>query len=125
MKKSGPALKQELGDTSYLEAHPKVCKLFQEVGCYKFCEKIQGFHQQVAKDFSLSFDVSKAVKGKEEFLIDETLVSEVTELPSTSEKWFKKLSVAVKYRNQFLENKYQDVDWSKGVPREWIKKKWK
>ena len=43
MKKSGPAFKQELGDVSYLEAHPEVCRLFQEVGCYKFYEKIQGF----------------------------------------------------------------------------------
>ena len=42
MKKSGPSLRQELGDVSYLEAHSEVCRLFQEVGCYKFYEKIQG-----------------------------------------------------------------------------------
>ena len=65
MKKGGPGLRKELGDISYLEAHPEVCKLFQEVGCYKFCEKIQGSHQQVAEAFSLSFDGSKAVIGKE------------------------------------------------------------
>ena len=59
MKKGGPALRQELADISYLEAHPKVCKLFQDVGYYKFCEKIQGSHQQVAEEFSLSFDGSK------------------------------------------------------------------
>ena len=78
MKKSGPTLRQKLGDVSYLEAHPEVCRLFQEVGCYKFCEKIQSFYQQVAEAFSLSFDGSKAVIGKEEFLIDETLITEVT-----------------------------------------------
>ena len=89
MKKGGPALRQELGDISYLEAHPEVCKLFQEVGCYKFCEKIQGSHQQMAEAFALSFDGSKAVIGKEEFHIDETLITEVTELPGTREKWFK------------------------------------
>ena len=89
MKKSGPALRQELGDVSYLEAHPEVCRLFQEVGCYKYCEKIQGFHQQVDKYFSLSFDGSKVVIGREEFLIDEALILEVTELPCTGEKWFK------------------------------------
>ena len=61
MKKEGLALRQELGDISYLEVHPKVYKLFQEVGCYKFCEKIQGSHQQVAEAFSLSFDGSKVV----------------------------------------------------------------
>ena len=83
MKKSGPALRQELGDISYLEAHPEVWILLQEVGYYKFCEKIQGIHQQAAKAFSLSFDGSKVVIGKEEFLIDEALIIEVTKLPCT------------------------------------------
>ena len=65
MKKGGPALKQELGDISYLEAHPEVCKIFQDAGCYRFCEKIQGLHQQVANAFSLSFDGSKVFIGIE------------------------------------------------------------
>ena len=65
MKKGGPALRHELEDISYLEAHLEVYRLFQEVGCYRFCETIQGFHQHVAKAFSLSFDGSKAVIGKE------------------------------------------------------------
>ena len=74
MKKGGLALKQELGDISYLEAHLEVCQFFKDVGCYKFCEKIQGSHQQVAEAFALSFDGSKAVIGKEECLIDENLI---------------------------------------------------
>ena len=44
MKNGGPALRQELGDISYLEAHPEVCQFFKDVGCYKFCEKIQAPH---------------------------------------------------------------------------------
>ena len=43
----------------------------------------------MAEAFSLSFDGSKAVIRKEEFHIDETLITEVTELPCTGEKWFK------------------------------------
>ena len=65
MKKEGLALRQELGDISYLEAHPEVCQFFKDVGCYRFCETIQGSHQQVAKMFSLSLDGSKVVIGKE------------------------------------------------------------
>ena len=65
MKKGGPALRHELGDISYLEAYPKVCQFFKDVGCYRLCEKIQGSHQQVAEAFALSFDGSKAVIGKE------------------------------------------------------------
>ena len=86
MKNGGPALRQELGDISYLEAHPEVCQFLKDVGCYNFCEKIQGSHQQVAEAFALSFDGSKAIIGKEEFMVDETLIIEVTELPSAREK---------------------------------------
>ena len=43
----------------------------------------------MAEAFALSFDGSKEIIGKEEFLIDEALIAEVTELPSTGEKWFK------------------------------------
>ena len=86
MKKGGPALRKELGDISYLESHPEVFHFFKDVGCYKFCEKIQGSHQQVAEAFSLSFDGSKELIGKEEFMVDETLIAEVTELPRIGEK---------------------------------------
>ena len=89
MKKGGHALRQGLGDINYLEAHPEACQFFKDAGCYRFCEKIQGSHQQAVEVFSLSFDGSKAVIGKEEFFIYETLIIEVTELPSTGEKWFK------------------------------------
>ena len=78
MKKGGPALRKELGDIIYLESHPDICKFFKDVGCYKFCEKIQGSYLQVAEAFSLSVDGSKALIGKEEFLVDETLIVEVT-----------------------------------------------
>ena len=89
MKKGGPSLKQELGEISYLESHLEVFQFFKDADCYIFCEKIQGSHQQVAEAFSLSFDGSKALIGKEEFLVDQTLIAEVTELPRTREKWFK------------------------------------
>ena len=74
MKKGGPALRKELGDIKYLEAHPEVYQFFKDVGWYRFCEKIQGSHQQVVEAFSLSLDGSKAVIGKEECLIDENLI---------------------------------------------------
>ena len=66
MKRGGPALRKELDDICYLESHPEVCQLFKDIGCYRFCEKIQGSHQQVAKYFSLTFDGRKEVIDKEE-----------------------------------------------------------
>ena len=55
MKKGGPTLRQELGDIIYLESHPKVFQFYKDAGCYRFCEKIQGSHQQVAEAFALFF----------------------------------------------------------------------
>ena len=124
MKKGGPALKQELGDISYLEAHPEVCQFFKDVGYYRFCEKIQGSHQQVAEAFSLSFDGSKAVIGKEEFLIDETLITEVAELPSTGEKWFNMtIPKDVEFRS-YLKSEHREVVWKKSVPSSWLEERW-
>ena len=81
----GPALRQELGNIGYLESHPEVCQLFKDSGYYRFYEKIQGSHQQVAEAFALSFSGSKAVIGREEFQVDEALIEEVTEIPNTGE----------------------------------------
>ena len=119
MKKGGPALKQELGDIIFLEAHLEICQFFKDVGYYKFCEKIQGSHQQVAEAFSLSFDGSKEIIGKEEFLIDETLFAKVTEFPSIGEKWFKTtITKDVEFRS-YLKPKHRGVVWNKSVPSSW------
>ena len=61
----GPTLRKELGDICYLESHPKVCQLFKDSGYYRFCEKIQGSHQQVTESFALSFDGLKAMITEE------------------------------------------------------------
>ena len=90
MKKGGgPFLRQELGDIGYLESHPKVFQFFKDAGYYRFFEKIQGSHQQVAKAYTLSFDGSMALIGREEFQVDEALIAEVVEIPTTGKKWFK------------------------------------
>ena len=78
MNKGGvPALRQELGDINYLESHPEVFQFFRYASYYRFCEKIQGSHQQVVEAFALSFDGSKALIGKEDFQVDETLIAHV------------------------------------------------
>ena len=124
MKRSGSTLRKELGDISYLEAHLEVCILFLEVGCYKFCEKIQSFHQQVAEYFSLSFDGSKAVIGKEEFLIVETLITEVTKIPGIGEKWFKTtIPKDVEFRS-YLNPEHRGMVCKKSVPLSWLEEKW-
>ena len=113
-----------MGDISYLEARLEVYKIFQEVGCYKFCEKIQGSHQWVVEAFSLSFDGSKEVIGKEEFHIDETLFTKVTEIHGTREKWFKTtIPKDVEFRS-YLKPQHRGVVWKKSVPSSWLEERW-
>ena len=125
MKKGGrPTLRQELGDIGYFESHPKVCQFFKDVGCYRFCDKIQGSHQQVAETFALPFDGSKELIGKEEFLVDENLIAEVTELPRTEEKLFKtNINKNVEFRS-YLKPKHRNLVWKKSVPSTWLEERW-
>ena len=74
--------------------------------------------------FSLSFDGSKAVIGKEEFHIDETLINEVTELPRAGEKWFKTtIPKDVEFRS-YLKPEHRGVVWKKSVPSSWLEERW-
>ena len=124
MKKGGPTLRQELGDISYLESHLEVYQFFKDAGCYKICEKIQGAQQQVVEAFSLSFDGSKALIGKEEFLVDETLIAEVGELPRTGEKWFKTTITKNVELISYLKPEHINVVWKKSVPSTWLEERW-
>ena len=70
----------------------------------------------MAEAFSLSFDGSKVLIGKEEFMVDESLIAEVTELPRTREKWFKTtITKDVEFRS-YLKPEHRGVVWKKSVP---------
>ena len=116
MKKGGgPAPRKELGDIGYLESHPKVCQIFKDLGCYRFCENIHRSHQQVVQSFTISFDGSRTVIGKEEFQVDEALIVEVTELPRTGETWFKTTIIKnVEFRS-YLKPEHKNIVWKKRI----------
>lgn len=42
--------------TSLLDENPLFKDSFQHVGCLRFCQKLEGFHVQVSRDFSLNYD---------------------------------------------------------------------
>ena len=124
MKRGGPDLRKEMGDIGYLESHPEVCQLFKDAGCYRFCEKIQGSHQQVAEAFALTFDDTKAVINKEKFQVDEAFIAEVTELPRTGENWFKTtVTKNVEFRS-YLKPKHKSIVWKKSIHMSYLEEKW-
>jgi hypothetical protein len=85
MKKGGDLLRKDLNDITYLESHFEICHMFRNFGCYKYCEKLQGFHQGVAKAFALTFDGSKAKVGKIELQVYEAIVAVATDIPRFGE----------------------------------------
>jgi hypothetical protein len=89
MPKVGPTLKSDLDGMWYLEAHPEVDDFFRLVGVFSYCEKLEDFHQQLSKAFSLSYDGRTTVIGKEKFMIDEAAITDITGLPRIGECWFK------------------------------------
>jgi hypothetical protein len=124
MKKGTSTLRKELNDIGYLESHPEVCQMFKDAGCYNFCKKLQSFHQQVAEAFALNFDGKKAIIGRDEFEIDEALIAEVTELPTTGEKWFKTTVIKnVEFRT-YLKPEHRGLIWKKDIPVSFLEEKW-
>jgi hypothetical protein len=124
MKKAGPALRTELDGTWYLEAHLEVAEFFKQVGCFTYCEKLQTFHQQVSEVFALSYDGRKAIIGKEEFIVDEASIAEITGLPRTGECWFKTTIPAdIEFRS-YLQPQHKTLIQKKDIPMSYLETKW-
>jgi hypothetical protein len=125
MKKGATTLRKELNDIGYLEAHPEVCQMFKNVGCFNFCKKLDSFHQQVAEVFALSFNGKKACIGQDKFQIDEDLIAEVTKLPTAGERWFKIIVINnIEFRS-YLKPEHQGLIWKKDIPISFLEEKWK
>jgi hypothetical protein len=124
MKKGTSTLRKELNDIGYLESHPEVCQMFKDAGCYNFCKKLQSFHQQVVEAFAINFDGKKAIISRDEFEIDESLIAEVIELPTTGEKWFKTTVIKnVEFRT-YLKPEHMGLIWKKDILVSFLEEKW-
>jgi hypothetical protein len=89
-----------------------------------FVKKCRDLISRWQKAFSLTFDGRKAVIGKDEFLVDETLIAEVTELPRTGENWFKTtITKEVEFRS-YLKPEHKCLIWKKDIPMPFLAEKW-
>jgi hypothetical protein len=124
MRRGETALRKEPNDICYLESHLEVSQLFKDAGCYKFCEKLQISHQQIAEAFSPSFDGRKVVIGQDEFIVDEDLIAEEMELPRTGESWFKTtITKDVEFRS-YLKPEHKSLIWKKDISMYFLEDKW-
>ena len=66
--------------------------------------------------FALTFYGLKVVIGKEEFQVDKALITEVTELPRTGERWFKTtITKNVEFKS-YLKPEHKSIVWKKSIP---------
>jgi hypothetical protein len=61
----------------YLEAHLEAYELFKNVVCYRFCQKLQGYHHGVIEAFSKSFDGFKVQLRPVLMQIDEANIQQL------------------------------------------------
>jgi hypothetical protein len=117
MKEGGNLLRKELNDITYLESHPEICQMFKDIGCYRFYEKLQGFHQGVAEAFALTFHEAKAKVGTIEVQVDEAIVAVVTEMPRTGERWFKSTTIKDIEFRYYLKPEQKCITLKKNIPQ--------
>jgi hypothetical protein len=125
MASGGNVLRKELHDVSYLESHPEIFQMFKEAGCYRYCEKLQGYHQGVAEAFAKRFDGEKVTLGPLVMQIDEASVAAATEMPGQGERWFKTtITKDIEFRS-YLKPEFKCIIWKRDVPRSHLEEKWK
>ena len=85
----GLIVRSEPVGTKYLKGYPQIREMLQQVGWLQFLEKFNGFHKEVTKTFSQSFNGSRVEIGDVKFIITESFIAEAKKLPRKGEQWFK------------------------------------
>ena len=118
--KGGAIIRTEPQDLVLFGDDPTFRASFERVGCMSFCQRIQGFHQQVTKDFALHFDGTKTKVGYLEFVVAPQTISAATRIPCTGMQWFKGTKFDLTHCSSFLKLEFKEVDIKNRVPRNFL-----
>ena len=122
----GLIVRSEPVGTKYLEGYLQIKAMLQQVGWLQFFEKFNGFHKEVTKSFSWSFNGSEFEIGDVKFIITESFIAEATELPRQGEQWFKNKEFHNEAWRQILKTPGMDISvFKKGIPSSALKNKWR
>jgi len=69
-----------------MNVDPAIRMDFEQVGCLRFCERIQGYHVQLTKEFSRSFDGLQAKVGTLIFLVSSQSILSATDIDLNGEE---------------------------------------
>jgi hypothetical protein len=114
--KGGGIVRTEPYDMQLFVVEPLIREVFQRVGCFSFCQKMQRGHPEVAREFSLNFDGTKTKVGTLELEVSEVTIATTTEIPNTGERWFKAMNLNATFSKEFLKPEYQGDNYQKECP---------
>jgi hypothetical protein len=100
--KGGGIVRTEPYDMQLFDAKPLIREVFQRVGCFNFCQKIERVHPEVSREFSLNLNGNKTKVGTLELEVFESTIAAATEIPNTGEIWFKSMNLNAAFSKEFL-----------------------
>jgi hypothetical protein len=108
-----------------LEIHKDCIQILEQKQWIAFFEKFDAFCEEVALEFSHSFDGERATVGNLTIRISEDIIALVTGLPQTRERYFKTKHFKDKSWASFISrSRVAAVNWKKGIPRSWLIHPW-
>ena len=79
--RGGHCLRYEPDNANAVMGDQMVMEAFSKAGCLKFCEKLQGCHTQVSKDFLLHLIGTTTKIGMINMPVTPEIIASVTEVP--------------------------------------------
>ena len=78
--RGGQCLRHEPEDMKAITEDPTVMEAFRRAGFLRFCEKLQGYHTHVSKEFSMNFNGTTTKVGMLSFSITPEDIAAITEI---------------------------------------------
>ena len=96
-------------DTTPLTSSPMILSCFQDVGCYRFCEKFKKVsnHAELTRLFVYSLQNHQVNLAGVQFELSSEIISKETGIPYIGEFWFKQKKFDLGYYGPYLKPTYQ------------------
>ena len=117
----GHCLRFEPESMKVLAEDKIVMDAFRKTSCLKFCEKLQGGHIQVSKEFALHFSGTSTKVGMLNISVTPEIIAIVKETPRGKEYWFKCFRFDMEACKIFMKPKYADMDLNNEIPKNCMK----
>jgi hypothetical protein len=96
-------------------------KKYEQARWASFLEKFKVHHEEISLIFAEAYDAENVHLGDVKLTITEATIAESTGLLMAGEKYFKRVIVDKNLCQKFLKAEHHNPNWTKGVPRSYIK----